>query len=188
MKRWFWLPVLIILIGAIPAGADDFTGILDKAAQFNKGNKPLDSVATLRQAITHVWNRMPMTIKKAALVTAGAPAYGLYEDRPDNIFKSGDKVFIYAEPVGYRFAQANKGYNFRIACDLAILSKEGKVLGGQSDFGKWTMRCGEPMFEFYINMTITLTEFPPGEYTLVMTFRDLNGEGQTSVKQPIVVQ
>ncbi len=188
MKRWSWLPIAICLLWTGPAGADDFTGILAEAARLNKDNKPLESVAELRKAIAHVWNRMPLTIKEAVLVSEKAPGYGMAEPRPDNVYKSGDPVLIYVEPAGYRFAQAGDGLNFRIACDLTLLSKEGKVLGGQRDFGQWTMNCGEPMFEFFMNLTITLDNIPPGEYGLEVTFRDLNGNGQTGIHQAVVVR
>lgn len=188
MKRWLWLILAITLLLPGPAFSADLDSYLNQASKMHKDNKPLEAVTSLRQAITYVWERMPLTVKKTALVSVPAPSYGLFDHRPDNVFKTGDKVLIYAEPVGYRFARAEKGLQFGIACDLAVISKQGKVLGGQNNFGKWVMNCGEPMFEFFMNLTITLTEFPPGEYNLVLTFRDLVGKGQTSIKQPIVVK
>ena len=188
MKKWYWLTLLLCLVWNSPAKADDFTGILAEATRLNKENKPMESVAVLRKAITYVWNRMPLTIKQAILVAEKAPSYGSAKTRPDNIYKSGDPVFIYVEPVGYRFASRGDGIDFKIACDLTLLSKDGKVLGGQRDFGQWTINCGEPMFEFFMNLTITLDNIPPGEYGLEITFRDLNGDGQTSINKPVVVQ
>ena len=188
MKRWLWLPVLTALLWAGPAAADDLTGILAQAVQLSKDNKPLESVAALRRAITYVWDRMPLTIKEAALVSTKPAQYGRFAPRADNVYPSGEPVLIYVEPVGYTFARDGDNLNFKIACDLNLLSKDGKVLAGQRDFGQWTMACGEPIFEFYMNLTVDVSGVPAGEYGLEIVFRDLNGGSQTSIRKAIVVR
>ena len=50
------------------------------------------------------------------------------------------------------------------------------------------MNCGEPLFEFFMNLTVTLTGAQPGEYVLEVVFRDLNGGSQTSLQKTVVVR
>ena len=109
MKRWLCLALLLTLLGPAPAFADDLTAILAQASQLSKDNKPLESVAALRRAIAYVWDRMPLTIKEAALISAKADQYGQFAPRPDNVYQSGEPVLIYVEPVGYAFAPEGQG-------------------------------------------------------------------------------
>jgi hypothetical protein len=180
--------MLIVLLGTGWAMAGDIKALLERAAKEADQGKAFEAAATLRQALMEVWALKPLSIKGAVLVQEEASGYGQYTPRQGNVYKGGEPILIYAEPVGYRFKRQGENYLFGFSADFAILSEEGKVLAGQRDFNKWEFRSREPMFEVYVNLTYNLTGAPPGKYLIETTFNDSFSDGKVSFKLPIVIK
>jgi hypothetical protein len=176
---------VVLFIG--PAQAQGLSGHLQSfTTQMEKG-QAVEAVGSLRQAMAEAWNKLPLTIKRALLVEQKAGSYANFQARPNNLYAKDQPVLIYVEPICYHFKPQGGGVSFGLAVDLTLLDKAGKVLGGQRDFGKWTFEGREPVFEFYMNLTVNVT-VEPGEYLLEITTRDLASPNQTSFQLPVVFQ
>jgi hypothetical protein len=139
-------------------------------------------------AVFEAWNAAPLAVRKAIFVSEHPQGYGEYVERADNVFKPGEKLVAYAEPVGYGWKDIGKGeYEFGFKADFLIKSSDGKVLGGQEDFADLTQKSHERNREFMVVLTLSLSDAPPGEYLLEYKLRDVTGDKSTTFKMPFKI-
>lgn len=125
-----------------------------------------------------VWEKAPLTIRKAVFVTEKAPIYGAYSPRP-NSFKRGETLLIYMEPVGYGWQPQGDNVVLGITLDVVLKSKDGKSLGGQEKFLNYQQASRHKLRELMLNVTLTLGQTPPGEYIAEFIAKDLTGKSAT---------
>jgi hypothetical protein len=135
-----------------------------------------------------IWDASPdIGIRDTLLVAEPASGYGLYNPRADNKFKSGEPVFVYAEPFGFGYGSAGEGlFKIGFAVDLRVISDKGEVMAEVSDIASLDLTSRYKNREFQANLTYTLTGIPAGIYILETTLRDKNssktGTFQTEVE------
>ena len=71
-------------------------------------------------------------------VSSESGGYGIYEDRKSNVFKPGETILLYVEPLGYTYGtvtdeDGNTLYTINFTLDFIISDKNENVLGGQED-------------------------------------------------------
>jgi hypothetical protein len=79
------------------------------------------------------------------VVPGSVDGYGIYHSHNSSIFKPGEKIVLYMEPVGYSYKPIGSLFLMNFTGDVLISDKAGHVLTG----------------------------FPPGEYVLKYTIHDL---------------
>jgi len=147
----------------------------------------LDDIDTLQQAVIDAWTEMPLTVRRAIFVTEKAPLIGAYSERPTNVFKAGEKLLTYIEPVGYTWKQQGKMFNFGAIVDFVIKNADGKILGGQENFAKLSLASREKLQEFMINLTMSLDGIVPGKYVLEYKLHDIGSDKIVVVDQPFEI-
>jgi hypothetical protein len=114
-------------------------------------------------------------IHQAVLVNEAGSGVGLYNPRPDEKYKVGAPIFIYAEPFGYGFGEAGEGlYSIGFTVDLKVMTEAGEVLGELPAVTTIDQAYRRKNREFQANITYTLTGVPAGRYVLETTLRDKN--------------
>ena len=97
----------------------------------------LQDVERAQAALIAAWEKSPLTMRRALFVAKKAQGFGQYEERSSNVFKAGEPLIAYAEPVGYGWKDVGNGvFEFGFAVDFLIKSPDGKILAGQQDFAK----------------------------------------------------
>jgi hypothetical protein len=135
-----------------------------------------------------IWDASPdIGIRDTLLVAEPASGYGLYNPRADNKFKSGEPVFVYAEPFGFGYGAAGEGlFSIGFAVDLRVISDKGEVMAEVSNIANLDLTSRYKNREFQANLTYTLDGIPAGVYVLETTLRDKNsaktGTFQTEVE------
>lgn len=144
---------------------------------------------TLRQAVSDFSQTLPFAIGKAVFVTAEPAGYAMYEPKPDPVFKTGEPLVSYVEPVGLTWKDAStKGkLETRFTVDFDILNPKGDVLAGQKAFGDFTFTGYRRNQEIYATLTIDVTGAPAGDYVLRFRFNDINSGKSASVDQPFKI-
>lgn len=71
--------------------------------------QPTDPLARSDMALVRAWEQTPLTVRHATFVTDRPIGFGMYTKRPNDIFKPGEKLVVYAEPVGYGWKDAGNG-------------------------------------------------------------------------------
>lgn len=140
--------------------ADDITGALK----------------AVRDMAGVLWSAAPaIGFDAALLVTEQAPLVGVYNPRPDNRFKAGEPILIYAEPWGFAYAPAGDGiFALKLAVDLTVLDSGGNVVGTMPDVTELALTSRVENREFPANIYYALDGITPGTYRLVTTLRDRN--------------
>ena len=118
---------------------------------------------------------LPLTVEHAMFNAEKAPLFGAYSERPSNIFKPGEPLLTYLEPVGYLWKDAGAGQvTFGVSLDFEILKPGGEVLGGQKNFLSYSATSRAKLRELMLNASLNLDGFPEGDYVLGYTLRDVN--------------
>ena len=115
------------------------------------------------------------------VVPGSSHGYGIYEEHKSNVFKPGEKIALYIEPVGFTHRPitdtTNKSetlYLSNFTADVIISDKAGKVLGGVQNLPVSEILSHHKNNE--ISLTVSLTQsnpFPVGDYMVKYLIRDV---------------
>ena len=141
----------------------------------------------LRDAVAVAWEKAPLSARRAMFVTRASPLVGDYDARAGNVFKPGEKLVTYAEPVGYTWKPNGDRFEFGVIVDFVVKSADGQVLGGQEKFAEFRMASRMKLQEFMLNLTLSLDGAAPGSYVLRYTLHDINSPKTFSFEQPFVI-
>ncbi|GJE60524.1 hypothetical protein [Methylobacterium trifolii] len=153
------------------------------------GPATLADLEAQERATADLWARLPYGTRHAMFVTRKAEMYGDYEARPSNVFASGEKLLTYVEPVGYAWKPVGSDtYRFGVTVDFEVLSKDGKVLGGQKALLNQDLSSHYKNREFFLSIAMSLDGISPGDYVLAYTLRDNGGSANTRFEQPFTIK
>jgi hypothetical protein len=139
-------------------------------------------------ALVEAWEKTPLTVRRALFVADHPHGFGLYKERASNVFKPGEALVTYAEPVGFGAKDAGNGLlEFGFAVDFLIKSPDGQILTGQQDFARLTQQSHVRNLEFMLVLTLNVTGAPPGDYVVEYKLRDVSGDKSTSFEQPFKI-
>jgi hypothetical protein len=148
----------------------------------------LEEIDKRDAAVIEAWNATPLTVRRAIFVTEHPDAYGDYIERPDNVFKKGDKLITYAEPVGYGWKDIGGGfYQFGFKVDFLVKTVDGKVVGGQEDFADLTKKSRAHLRDFMVVLNLTLGNTAPGSYVVEYKLRDVTNDKTYTISQPFKI-
>ena len=139
-------------------------------------------------ALLESWEKTPLTVRRALFETENAHGFGQYNERSSNIFKPGEKLIAYAEPVGYGWKEAGPGqFEFGFDVDFLLKATDGKVLGGQENFAHLVLKSHARNREFMLNLTMNISGVSPGDYVLEYKLRDATSDKSTTVQMPFKI-
>jgi hypothetical protein len=179
---------------AAPA-ADDFWSGAAKPAPTKLEPPAVPARPTLadldafERATAELWLRLPFGARRNLLVSRKAEAFGDYEARPSSVFKPGEALITYVEPVGYGWVPVGTDlHRLGVTVDFEITTPAGKVLGGQNGFLDYGLTSHARVLELFINLTLTLDEIAQGDYVLVFTLHDKASGRSARVPQPFTIK
>lgn len=144
----------------------------------------IEELEAAEEATTAIWEELPLTQRSVTFVKAASTGYGLYEKRDDNVFRAGEAVITYLEPVGYGWKPLDNGkYSFGFVVDVALKTADGEVAFEQPAFLTNEQVSNEKNQEFSIDLTMTLNDAPVGTYTLAYTVHDITSEETSTFEQ-----
>lgn len=114
----------------------------------------------------------------SALNTFAVPGsvngYGIYQPHNSSIFKPGEKILLYIEPVGYSYKPMGSLFLMNFTGDILISDKTGHVLTGFQNLPLSTLISHYKNKELTLTVSLTQTNpFPPGDYVLKYTIHDV---------------
>ncbi|MDR3475657.1 MAG: hypothetical protein P4M09_28755 [Devosia sp.] len=162
---------VLSLLYATPAPAQNLNDI-------DKAEKALDSA----------WAQGPLRFRQAFFVSTPPAGFGIYEARPDAPFKKGEKLIVYAEPVGYGWKDNGDGtYNLGFDVDLAVKGADGTELAKQPNFAHLSLTSHARNHEFMLVITLDLTGADPGKYVVEYTAHDIASPKSAVISLPFSV-
>jgi hypothetical protein len=94
------------LVAVILAGSANAGEIVDKATQAESlvaNGKYMEAVEAIEGATTSLWDKLPLSFRKALWIAGPARGFGSSTPRETNAYLAGDEMIAYAEPVGFRW-------------------------------------------------------------------------------------
>lgn len=156
------LTVLAALSGAAQAGP-----IVDNAAkaeQLLQQGDPIGAANALDDAMEELWLQSPLTFRKVLFVE-DSEGYGVYRPREGNVFKPGESMVIYVEPLGFAYGKHSLGgYEVGLTTDFVLTDTKGKTLFARENFLTFKLPLRYHNREFQMQLTVSLTGIPPGKY------------------------
>ena len=148
----------------------------------------VEEIAKREAAVIEAWNATPLTVRRAIFVEAHPDVYGDYAERANNVFKKGDKLITYAEPVGYGWKDIGGGfYQFGFKVDFLVKTPDGKVIGGQEDFANLVMKSRAHLTDFMVVLNLNLGNTGPGDYVVEYKLRDVASSKSYTISQPFKI-
>jgi hypothetical protein len=169
-----------ILVAGLAAGvclhgtsyAGEAVDLAKQAESYATDGKHAEAYEAMRSATLQVWDEGPLLFRKALFAAEAPKAFGIYKPRADHVFKPGEKLIIYAEPVGFKWL-AKDGLNHSLlVADLILRTNDGKIVAGQKNFGTFSFDSLEQNMEIMVVMTVDFTGAPPGQYVVECAFTD----------------
>ncbi|CAN5217907.1 hypothetical protein BH10PSE7_BH10PSE7_04540 [soil metagenome] len=154
------------------AAAGEIADAGAKAEALAAQGKYLDALDTLSSASDAIWQKSPLVFRKALFVAADPAGYGMFDLRENAIFKQGEPLLVYAEPVGFGYGKDGALSTINLSLDFEIKNKDGKVLGSQKEFSNASLRSRVQNREFMLKVVYTLNGAPAGDYEVTTTVND----------------
>jgi hypothetical protein len=176
-------------VGPVPAGAADISAPLTRAGTAAKSGDHAAAIEALEQALDKLRAEAPLTLKPFLLVTQPAKFYGDYTPRANAVFQGGEQQHYYMEPKNLVNSRTAAGtYTPAFDVDLQILTAGGQVVASQEKFGSFRLPTKSAVQDLFLNLTVSLSGAPPGEYRIRFVVRDLNSKKTATITQPITLK
>jgi len=180
--------LFLAAISAVPALAGEIEDLArDAEAKANAG-RHIEAVETLRRAINVLMAKGPLTLRKVQFIAEPPKGFGIYKPRANNAFRAGEPLIVYAEPIGMGWKAAGGVNEAHVATDFEIRTTDGKILGGQKDFGRFEFASNDQNQEIMTHLTIRLSGVPRGQYVFVATYRDQVNGKSASLELPFEIR
>jgi len=153
-----------------------------EAGKYDEAMKALDTVQEM------IWRESPLSIRKAVFVTGEPQGFGIYTERPNSEFSSGETLIIYAEPFGFGYGRDNELYVIDLGLDFVIKASDGSVLAQQENFGSLTLRSRVPNREFMAKINYDFSGIEPGDYVVTTRIKDKNSDKSTEFAMPFKIK
>lgn len=171
-------PIRAAALAAPLALALSFAGSPPVAAQ------TLQEVEQREAALATAWESTPLAVRRAQFVTKRADLYGQFTPRASNVFRSGEALLTYVEPVGYTWKPVGAdGFAFGLTLDFVVKSRSGEILGGQEKFLNYAQTSRHKVRELMVNITLNLSGAAPGDYVVEWRMRDDNSPKTVTFEQ-----
>ena len=177
--------VLICSLVYLCSALSSFAGnIVDKATQAEaliQEGKLLEGYYKAESALEIAWEKLPLTFRNIHLVDS-ITGYGLYVKRKDNIYQAGDKIFIYAEALGFAYGQDAVG-NMSIGFDVGIdiFDTSDKRIFSIEKMGSFSSPVRHKNREFNVHLNVNTGNMKPGKYKAIFNLRDLYSDKQSDI-------
>jgi hypothetical protein len=170
--RIFGAAVVVAIAVATSAAAQTIADDAKNAEALAAGGKYAEAMDALDDAADAIWQKSPLICRRILWVAERAPGFGEYNPREGDVFKSGEEMLAYVEPIGFGWRKSGEIWHTDIVADFIIRDKAGKQLYRKDDFGKFAIASRARNREFNVNLTYSVTGAPPGDYVAVTHLRD----------------
>jgi hypothetical protein len=153
-----------------------------------KAGRHIEAIETLRRALNVLTDNGPLALRRVQFIADRPGGFGIYRPRANNVFKPGEPLIVYAEPIGIGWKTEGGVNRSLIVTDFEIRSPDGKVLGGQKEFGRFEFASHDRNHEIMTHLTITLSGAPRGSYVFAATYRDQVNNKSATLELPFEIK
>lgn len=162
----------------------------DKAVEAERllySGRSTEALAAFDAAADAFWTASPLQTR-VALFAATVEGLGSYLPRPDAVFKPGDTLLVYFEPVGFAFTPTAGGFHSALVADVQIRSPGGLVFAEAKDFGRLEWSGRSRLHEVHATIGLPIpSQLKAGAYELVVTLRDTGSPKTATLTFPFTI-
>jgi hypothetical protein len=144
----------------------------------------VEALEAAEAATQAAWEQLPLTERTVTFVETSSTGYGIYDARETNVFKPGEPIISYVEPIGFGWKPI-EGDKFEMgfAIDLVLKAEDGRVISDQKGYMQVKQESHERNREYSIDMALTFDNPAPGKYSVTYTIHDTSSDEQSSFVQ-----
>jgi hypothetical protein len=146
-----------------------------------------------REQLLLAWNRTGFRSQFDTFVNS-ADGYGVYEEHKSNVFKPGEPIILYVEPVGFTHktisgvSNNTKLYLINMTAGIVLSDKQGNILLGRENIPLLSVISHNKNTELFMKLRVTQTNpFPAGEYVITYTVTDVPSGKNFKIVKDIVI-
>ncbi|MEP2706972.1 MAG: hypothetical protein ABJQ71_17620 [Roseibium sp.] len=164
-----------------------FAGTMVASAQNALVPEPSSTFLNARTAFNNAWDESDLVFMVATFTNGISAGYGDYTPRTTTEFTGSDALSVYAEPIGYGFAETADGYQYKLTASYKLLNTSGQVLAEQGNFAQFTGTGRSKQRELSASLTFQFSGLPAGKYQLETLFVDETSGKQSGFALPFTV-
>lgn len=180
------LALLCAAAAVVPAQSATVDDLAKQAEAQSKST--VEAVDMLRKAMVIVSERGKFSFRKALFVERPPQGFGIYAPRKNNVFKIGEKIYVYLEPVGLIWEKQDGFYRSHATVDYEVRTPGGKVLLGQRNAAALEFKSHEQNQEVMYQLSLNLPGAQPGKFILAATCRDTTSGETASFELPFEIE
>ncbi|UCI30717.1 hypothetical protein [Mesorhizobium sp. B4-1-4] len=143
----------------------------DKLLQSGDGSGAMEKFNSAEEAF---WKAMPLDVLNVKQVDS-ATGFGIYSERANHIYKPGEKIVLYMEPVGYGYGSDGlSNSSIALSVDITVVSAAGQTLGTMEKVGRVQVASRSHNRELFFKLDLSLDGLPPGKYRCDFLMHDEN--------------
>jgi hypothetical protein len=146
-----------------------------------------------REQLLLAWNRTGFHSQFDTYVNS-ADGYGVYEVHKFNVFRPGEPIILYVEPVGFTHkpissaSNNTKLYLINLTAGIVLSDKQGNILLGRENIPLLNVISHNKNTELFMNLRVTQSSpFPAGDYVVTYTVTDVPSGKNFKIVKDIVV-
>ena len=180
---------LVFLFVAVPAAFAQSLSVDELAKQVEAQHKSaVEAVDFLRQAMVAVSGHGKFAFRKALFIEEPPQGFGVYTPRKNNVFKLGEKIYVYLEPVGLTWKMQDGFYHMAATVDYEVRTPEGKVILGQHNATKVELKSREQNQEVMFRFSLSVSGARPGKLILAATYHDVASKKAATFELPFAFE
>jgi hypothetical protein len=180
---------IALLFGLAAAAAGEISDLAREADAMLQSGQNAEAIEKLRQALRLAHDQSPLAFRKAVFVSEAPAGFGIYKPRDNNVFKLGEPLIAYIEPLGVGWGKRDGGlFRALLTVDFEIRLPSGDILAGKRDFGHFEFTSREQNTEIMTHLTLNLTGARPGKYTFGVIYHDKTTGKSASVDLPFEIR
>ena len=170
------IAAVLLALGPLLAHAGPVADQAAKADQLAESGDFAGALAAADEMKGALWDQLPgITFLSAFPVTERSAGYGLYNPRENVLYKQGEPIQLYAEPVGFGYGDGGEGIvKVGFYVDLQVMGQDGQELANMAGITEIDYAVRARVREFAADVTYNFEGLGPGKYRLITTLRDKN--------------
>ncbi len=178
--------VLALVMSGVTAFAGEVAEKAGDAETLLSAGKVPEAIDALDASVAAFWTAAPLSFRKALFVD-DATGFGEYEPRANATFAPKSDLKIYAEPVGFGWAEVDGRERIAFRTAIEIRSPSGLILAKSSTPAVLEKLSRSKSRDFHITVTFQLPQLKPGAYELILTVTDESTGKSAPIKLPLTI-